>query len=270
MKKVTTILAFFLALATSFGDGGKSDSSEEFRTLTGESATAGNIVDEDGRIRNVVTPLLHLFRTAAPAPVGTVLLLPGGAYKHLSAVKEGANTARLLNVRGFDAVLLEYPVAAGPDTRELALAATLKAYRLIQTNPSALGLQSGRLGIMGYSAGGHLAARTAQNLTSAEQPTDLILIYPAYLDETRPGSALPLVTPPAGNPGRLFVLIAANDKEVWVKSSRAFADAWQAAQGTVSYHLLADGGHGFGLAGEGPDAAKDWPQLLGKFLGPQP
>jgi hypothetical protein len=59
MKKVTTILAFFLALATSFGDGGKSDSSEEFRTLTGESATAGNIVDEDGRIRNVVTPLLH-------------------------------------------------------------------------------------------------------------------------------------------------------------------------------------------------------------------
>jgi hypothetical protein len=40
------------------------------------------------------------------------------------------------------------------------------------------------------------------------------------VDETRPDSTLPLVTPPAGNPGRLFVLIAANDKEVWVKSSR--------------------------------------------------
>ena len=243
---------------------------EEFRTLTGEPATAGNKIEEDGRIRKVETPVLHLFRTTAATPKGTVLLLPGGGYGILSAIKEGANTAKLLNAQGYDTALLEYPVSAGPTTRDLALAAALKAYRLIRAKTAELGLHGGRLGIMGYSAGGHLAARTAQNLTAAEQPTDLILIYPAYLDEAKPGAANPLVVPPAAKLGRLFVLIAANDRVAWVKSSRAFADAWQAAEGKAEYHLLADGGHGFGLAGEGPDAAKDWPQLLGKFLGPQP
>ena len=243
---------------------------EEFRTLTGEPATGGNKIEEDGRIRKVETPVLHLFRTAATAPKGTVLLLPGGGYGILSAIKEGANTARFLNTQGYDTALLEYPVSAGPNTRELALAAALKAYRLIQVKPDALGLHGGRLGIMGYSAGGHLAARTAQNLTAAEQPTDLILIYPAYLNETDPGSTTPRVTPPPAGAGRLFVLIAANDKAEWVKSSRTFADAWQAAKGKADYHLLADGGHGFGMAENRPGASKDWPQFLEKFLGPQP
>jgi acetyl esterase/lipase len=247
---------------------------ETYWSLTGTPAVAGNQIEEDGRIRKVETPLLHVFQTEVAAPKGTVLLLPGGGYNILSAIKEGANTAKFLNAQGYDAALLEYPVAAGPDTRDLALAVALKAYRLIRAKPTALGLNGGlhvdRLGIMGYSAGGHLAARTAQNLTAAEQPTDLILIYPAYLDETKPGSATPLVTPPAAKPGRLFVLIAANDRPAWVKSSRAFADAWQAAQGTAEHHLLADGGHGFGMADDRPGAAKDWPQFLEKFLGPQP
>ena len=243
---------------------------EEFRTLAGEPVAGGNKIEEDGRIRKVETPVLHLFRTPAAEPKGTVLLFPGGGYGILSAIKEGANTAKLLNDQGYDTALLEYPVSAGPSTRELALAAALKAYRLIHANPAALGLHGGRLGIMGYSAGGHLAARTAQNLTAAEQPTDLILIYPAYLNETKPGAAAPLVTPPNAKLGRLFVLIAANDKKEWVTSSRMFADAWQAAQGKAEYHLLADGGHGFGMAESRPGAAKDWPQLLEKFLGPQP
>jgi acetyl esterase/lipase len=243
---------------------------EEFRTLTGAPATAGNTVGADGHIRAVTTPLLHLFRTQAAAPKGTVLLFPGGAYYLLAAVNEGSSTARFLNAQGYDTALLEYPVSAGPNTREFALAAALKAYRLIQAKPAALGLHAGRLGIMGYSAGGHLAARTAQSLKPAEQPTDLILIYPAYLNETELGSPTPKVGPPAAKPGRLFVLIAANDNADWVKSSRTFADAWTAAKGKAEYQLLPDGGHGFGTADNHTGASKDWLRFLEKFLGPQP
>lgn len=243
---------------------------EEFRTLTGAPATAGNTMGADGHIRAVTTPVLHLFRTEAAAPKGTVLLFPGGGYNLLSAVNEGSTTAQFLNAQGYDTALLEYPVAAGPSTREFALAAALKAYRLIQAKPAALGLHAGRLGIMGYSAGGHLAARTAQSLKPAEQPTDLILVYPAYLNETEPGSTTPKIGPPATKVGRLFVIIAANDNAEWVKSSRTFADAWKAAKGKAEYHLLPDGGHGFGTANNRSGAPKDWPLLLEKFLGPQP
>ena len=242
---------------------------EEFRTLTGEPAAGGNKIEEDGRIRVVATPVLHLFRTAVTAPKGTVLLFPGGGYNILSAIKEGANTAKFLNAQGYHAALLEYPVAAGPNTRELALEAALKAYRLIKSQATALGLGGPRTAIMGYSAGGHLAARTAQALAATEQPTDLILIYPAYLNETIAQKTTPKVTPPPTGAGRLFVLIAANDKAEWVASSRSFATAWQAAKGTADYHLLTDGGHGFGMAEERPGAAKDWPKLLEKFLGAQ-
>lgn len=243
---------------------------EEFRTLTGEPATGGNKIEEDGRIRKVETPVLHLFRTTSATAKGTVLLFPGGGYAILSAIKEGANTAHFLNAQGYDAALLEYPISAGPNTRELALAAALKAYRLVRTDPAKLGLHGGRLGIMGYSAGGHLAARTAHSLPADEQPTDLILIYPAYLEQTQAGTTTPQVSPPPSHRGRLFVLIAANDNAAWVKSSRTFADAWKADQGKAEFHLLADGGHGFGMAENRPGASKDWPQLLEKFLGTQP
>jgi hypothetical protein len=168
--------------------------------------------------------------------------------------------------------IVEYHIAAGPQTRDLALADALQAWRLVKANPAALGVHGGRFGIMGYSAGGHLAARTTQALGADEQPDEVILIYPAYLQEPRPGTVIPAVTPPAQPKGRLFALIAGNDNKDWVRSCSEYAKTWKGYDGAAVLHVLADGGHGFGMRAQRTGAAQGWPDLLKAFLAdpPQP
>ena len=169
-------------------------------SLEGKPLPASNAIERD-RVKVFTAPALLLFHSRAGAPKGTALLLPGGGYHILEMKMEGENTARFLNEQGFDVALLQYHVSSGPHTRDLALADSLQAFRLLKARAPALGLHGGRFAIMGYSAGGHLAARTAQNLADNEQPDDLILVYPAYLHEFIPGTVIPAVTPPR-KPGR--------------------------------------------------------------------
>lgn len=244
----------------------------DFVTLDGQPAAAGNPVDADTLIHRFEKPVMRLMRTPAAAPQGTILLLPGGGYHILAAIHEGSQTAEFLNEQGFDVAILEYHIAAGPQTRDLALADAVAAWRLVKADPAALGLHGGRFGIMGYSAGGHLAARTTQALGDAEQPDEVILIYPAYLHEPRPGTVIPAVTPPAQPKGRLFALIAGNDNKDWVRSCSEYAKTWKGYDGAAVLHVLPDGGHGFGLRAQRTGAAQGWPDLLKAFLAnpPQP
>lgn len=237
-------------------------------TLEGKSVPSGNTVEGD-RIKIFSAPALLLFRSEIKPAKGTVLLLPGGGYSILEMQKEGGNTARFLNQKGFDVALLEYHIASGPQTRDLALGDALAAFRLLKTKAAALGLQGNRLGLMGYSAGGHLAARTAQNLAANEQPDDLILVYPAYLGEAIPGTVISSVKPPL-NPGRLFVAIAANDNANWVKSSSEYTKKWKGYGGTVTFNLLPAGGHGFGMEATSTASAQRWPDLLAAYLQTKP
>jgi len=239
-----------------------------FRNLDGTPAEAGNVISGDGRIRKIDKPVVRVFLTEAEEPQGRVLLLPGGGYGILSAIKEGANTAKLLNSFGYDVGILEYHVSAGPETRDLALKDSLAALQIVVKQPGKYGLRGKRSGIMGYSAGGHLAARTLMGLPVDQQPDDLILIYPAYLEEAEKEADKRLVTPPVKIKARAFVLIANNDRAQWVTSSREFSEAWKSAGGESVYHLLADGGHGFGMNEPLQGAAATWPGLLKNFLVP--
>jgi len=241
MKSVFLILA---AMATSLCAG---ESSSFYRDLEGNPLEGGNVIDEDGRIRKITAPVMRIFKSQSPTPIGRVLLMPGGAYVHLSADKEGTVTAALLNAAGYDVAMLEYRVSHHPGTRDLALQDARQAWETIFAHPESCGLRGKRTAMMGYSAGGHLAARTVMALAPQLQPDDLILIYPAYLDEQSEGK--PLVTPPEQTRSRAFILIAKNDNPQWVTSSETFSKAWTAAGGTSDYHLLPDGGHGFGTVG---------------------
>ncbi|MES2981305.1 MAG: alpha/beta hydrolase [Verrucomicrobiota bacterium] len=237
-----------------------------FRTLTGEATTEGNPVGEDGRIRVIKKPVIRIFPSSLEKPKGNILLFPGGGYAILSAIKEGEKTARFLSEIGYDVAILEYHVAAGDQTRDLALADALEAFRMMKSKPATYGLRGTRSGIIGYSAGAHLAARTAQNLKPEELPDDLMLIYPAYLDERAKDGKSPAITPPTAKLGRLFVLIAADDNQKWVTSCESYAKAWKEAGGESEFHLLPNGGHGFGMLENLPGAAKTWPDLLKTFL----
>lgn len=259
------MLFSILALSTIFQ---ASAAAPYFRNLDGTPASAGNALSDDDRIRKVDTPVVRVFLTENKSSQGRILLLPGGGYSILSAIKEGEKTAKLLNTFGYDVGILEYRVSAGPKTRDLALEDSLAALKIIVHKPEAYGLRGKRSGIMGYSAGGHLAARTLMGLPADQQPDDIILIYPAYLDETEKESGKRLITPPAKIKTRAFVLIASNDRPLWVTSSREFCEAWDASGGESVFHLLPDGGHGFGMNEPLQGAAATWPGLLKDFLLP--
>jgi acetyl esterase/lipase len=242
------------------------ESQDSYRTLKGEAVAEGNPVSEDGRILVIKKPVVRIFLSPLKKPEGNILLLPGGGYGILSAIKEGERTALFLSQIGYDVAILEYHVSAGNQTRDLALADALEAFRTMRSKPATYGLRGKRSGMIGYSAGAHLAARTTQNLKKEELPDDLMLVYPAYLQEPGKDGKSPAVTPPASGLGRLFVLIAADDNKAWVTSAESYVNAWKQAGGVAEFHLLPDGGHGFGMLEDLPGAAKSWPDLLKKFL----
>ena len=208
---------------------------------------------------------MWLLRSKAANPAGTVMLCPGGGYQTLEMNREGANTAQALNDMGFDVAVLEYHIGAGANVRDLALADALQAFRLLKTNGGDFGLHSARIDIMGYSAGGHLATRAVAKLGPDEQPDDVILVYPAYLNETKPGTSTTAFALPA-KPGRLFVAMAVNDDAGWIKGCETYVQAWKDAGGYTDFHLLPRGGHGFGMDAKASDSVEDWPDLLKAFL----
>lgn len=237
-----------------------------FVTLEGHAVKQGN--PEEGKwglVRTVTTPVLELCRTSHNTPRGTVLLFPGGGYVELVMENEGRLTAAALNKAGYDVAVLEYHIG-GADARELALKDALKAWQLLRAPASPLKPRGKEKCIMGFSAGGHLAARVMQELAPADQPDNLLLIYPAYLDEKQHGSVYPAVLPPPVIHTRLFTLIAANDDPHWVKSCAEYGKVWKGHDGEGSFQVLPDGGHGFGIGPNLPDAVKNWPALLESFL----
>ena len=248
--------------------------SSEWFSLSGQHVTGGNPIGADGRITQVTAPVLHVSPSKNGNIQGTVLLLPGGGYQILSAVEEGSSTAAKLNEFGYDVVTLEYHINAGAKTRDLALQDAVTAWRLLKAAPEKLGVHKGRAVLMGYSAGGHLAARVVQNLGDAAnlQPDDIVLVYPAYLEETAPGSTTPIVQPPAPHSARLFILMGTNDNPNWQKGAQGYADAWLKGGGYAVFEPIKDAGHGFGIKPNLKGDVAQWPEMVKYFLenGPKP
>lgn len=228
----------------------------DYIALDGTPAVQGNALSGD-KIDVFGSPVLRIYRTRSESPKGTVLLFPGGGYRLLAMKREGKDTAAVLTQKGFDVAILEYHVLNNPDvaalpesarmaqTRELALDDAFKACRLIRAQGGDWKLHLNRLAVMGYSAGGHLAARAVQNLSPEEQPSDIVLIYPAYLDKMLPGQGGPAVIPPT-KPTRLYVLFGDQDNAGWLKGCQDYVDGWERAGGKATVVLLPGLGHGFG------------------------
>jgi lysophospholipase L1-like esterase/dienelactone hydrolase len=266
-KQLRLMVAFLFALATGPLIAGAATG--ECYSLDGLSTAAVNPVETNGLIRKFNAPALRVTRSSTDQLQGTILLLPGGGYQLLDVVNEGSRTAARLNSFGYDVVMLEYHVDSGDQTRDLALQDALTSWRLLKTRSAALGVRGGRFGMMGYSAGGHLAARAVQTLANNspdQQPDDLILIYPAYLDELAPDSSNPQVRPPKNPKPRLIAMIAADDKPAWVTGCWQYVDSWQKSGGQANYHVFKNGGHGFGMKPGLTGDVESWPEILKYFL----
>ncbi len=235
-------------------------------SLQGTLVPGGNAPDEHGLVRKFDAAVLGVTRTTRHDSLGTVLLLPGGGYNILDVLNEGARTAAALNNFGYDVAMLEYHVGAGTKSRAAALEDALAAWRLLKEKPAVLGIRGRRGIVMGYSAGGHLATRLVQELPEKERPDDVVLVYPAYLDEMAAEARTTAVQPPVHPRSRLIAIMAADDRATWLKGCRDYVDAWRKAGGEGIMFQFKDGGHGFGLK---PDLTGDiahWPDILNYFL----
>jgi acetyl esterase/lipase len=161
-----------------------------------------------------------------------------------------------------------------PDKKDGALQDAQRALRIVRANADKWHLDPENIGIMGFSAGGSLSARASTNFTRKTytavdktdslscRPSFTMLIYPAYLDEGEGKTLTPELklkkdTPP------VFIFQTADDP--YANSSLVMAGAMRDAKLPAELHLLAKGGHGYGLR-TGKEAAETWPLLAEKWL----
>ena len=251
MKSFISLVVSLLLLFTNegyiYGQSGitksKNPASATYVSLDGQALAMGNTPDTDGNIHKFSSPALHLVRTKSNSPKGTMLLFPGGEYEILNLKKECEKMMSYLNTEGFNVAILEYHIAKDTGVRNMALVDAMKAFRLLKSGRKSFGLRGDRLDIMGLSSGGHLAARTVQKLDDKEQPDDLFLISPEYLNETIKGTVFPAVMPPIQPTARLFVSFSIKDNNAWILSGEEYSKIWKGYDGQSSYYLSTDSSH---------------------------
>ncbi|PIB91358.1 alpha/beta hydrolase [Caulobacter sp. FWC2] len=270
----------------------------------GETVTVEEVIIERGDPKGVRDramahtrkPVLQVFRPKTPNGAA-VMLIPGGGYVRAVLDKEGYEMARWLNQHGYTCFVLFYRMpgdgwAAGADT---PLQDAQRGIRLIRARAAEMGFSPDRVAIMGFSAGGHLAAslttrfadKTYDRIDAADdlpaKPSLSGLIYPVISMDpaiAHGGSRKELLTADASperaaaiSPERLvtaglspvFQLHAADDKTVPVENSLVMFAALKAKAVPTELHIFEEGGHGFGLRGTPGKPVAAWPSLFETF-----
>ncbi|MBE7501940.1 MAG: alpha/beta hydrolase [Verrucomicrobiales bacterium] len=230
------------------------------------------------RLGNVSEPELTVYQPPVERRNGTcVLICPGGGYYILAMKHEGTQVAAWLNSLGVTAAVLKYRVPSPrnepPQTRPLLDAQ--RAMTLLRSHAAEWGLRPDRIGVLGFSAGGHLAAwllcegdrRAASYPVGTDEPScrpDFgILIYPAYLAAPDRQRDKPVIRADL-KPGPVFFVHAADDSLGPENSIEFFLDLKRAGV-PGELHVYQQGGHGFGMLARG-QPVHDWPARCADWL----
>lgn len=293
MKKLA-VLFFLIAIWCNVPSG-----AQEFIPLwpEGKKPNSNGQVIKDSlyneRILSVGTPGIYSFTVAKSENKGTtVLICPGGGYERLSHLYNGFNFAKWFNTLGINAFVLIYRLPHQQDLRQRQLAPlqdAQRAIRLIRTNASKWGINPDKLGVMGVSAGGHVASTLGthfEDVSSIKDSLDKISYRPDFMillspvitmgPYAHPGSRqrflgtdttkanverysnerqVTAATPPA------FIVHALNDSTVSVRNSLMFFDALLNHKVNASIHIFPQGGHGIKLV-DNPGSTDLWLNLL--------
>lgn len=255
-------------------------------------------IADNGFLSDIEVPQYQVYLPdKAKATGAAAVIFPGGAYGMLASNHEGHAYAKWLNERGIAGIVVKYRVTGNPALGYQFPVPFLDARRAIRTtraNANEWGIDPAKVGVMGSSAGGHLAslcitrfADTFPEENSDEidrqncRPDFSILIYPLISmddsithggsrknllgDRVQPSIAEKYSTAKAvtKNTPPVFLLTTADDF-VDCRNSLEFAMACKANNVPVSLHLFEKGGHGYGLGGKGEIAI--WPTLLENWL----
>jgi acetyl esterase/lipase len=248
----------------------------------------------DTLLKDVRWPTITVYLPEKSKANGTAIVIcPGGGYGALAIDKEGHDVARWLNSVGVAGVVLKYRMpkpADHADTIPYPQQDAREAIRVVRPRAAEWNLDAGRIGIMGFSAGGHLAATTATRWDEADpatarpssRPDFAVLVYPVVtltgpathtgsrgnllgkdaspqrLADYSPEQAVTARTPPT-------FLVHAKDDGVKYANSELFLAACRDHKVEAELFTIEKGGHGFGLGVRGGDAAK-WPAALEAWM----
>ena len=248
----------------------------------------GNAEHPNRSFTNVTRPLLTVVTPPAEQATGAAIVIcPGGGYGSLAYDKEGVDVAAWLAKKGIAGLILKYRLPRGaPGAAEpVPLQDARQAMRLARSNAVAWGIDPKRIGIMGFSAGGHLASTLATHFTGDDRPDFAVLVYPVVtftgpaahggsrdnlLGKGADAALIELYsnerqvtaqTPPT-------FLVHAADDGVKIANSEMFAAALEKAGVAHEFLRLEKGGHGFGLGVNGGEPAT-WPERCFAWLGKQ-
>lgn len=242
------------------------------------------ITGDDGiiRIQNVTDPTLTIYPamgTSENSPA--IIVCPGGGYKILAWNHEGTNVAEWLAKNGITALVLKYrlPASSIMENKSLGpLEDLIQALTLAHSNAEEWKIDPDKIGVMGFSAGGHLAASGSTLLIENNKlnPDFSILLYPVItMNEpyTHTGSRINLIglnppedllktfslenqvsekTPPT------FIVHADDDEGVMVENSLAYYKELRMNGVSTEIYIPNKGGHGFGLKGDWKDICLSW------------
>lgn len=234
-------------------------------------------------LMDISIPRMYSYLASKEKSSGTaVLICPGGGYGGVSSIKEGEEIAKWFNNLGVSAFVLYYRMPNGHTT--VPLTDAQKAMKIIQDSAKVWCVDKKKIGIMGFSAGGHLASTVGTHFKSkVQRPAFMILAYPVVTMDstyTHKGSCRNLLgkkptdelvklysnelqvtkqTPPT------FIVHAIDDKAVPIANSENLEKALLANKVSVELHKFDVGGHGFGMRKRGIPA-DNWPDLLQSWL----
>jgi acetyl esterase/lipase len=239
------------------------------------------------RLGNVSTPTLTLYTPKGNNTGAGVVVFPGGGYSILAIDLEGTEVCDWLNAEGINCVLLKYRVPhTGPYPKSAAaLQDAQRAMGLVRQHAAEWGIDPKRVGVLGFSAGGHLAAAISNHyeqrlydpIDAADQlscrPDFAVVVYPGYLALADQNFAPnPDIHPTAETPPTF--LVQAEDDPVHVENAVVYFMQLKNAKVAAELHVYAQGGHGYGLRRTErpittwPESVETWLHTI-KILPPQ-
>ena len=226
----------------------------------------------------VSRPTLELFLVAKARPhAPTVIVCPGGGYSIEAIEHEGWEIAKRLNGAGINAAVLKYRLpnrATDHPLHKAPLQDAQRSIRLLRSLADRYRIDPDRIGILGFSAGGHLAAVTSTTTHDSyahvdgvdelsARPNFTVLIYPAYLEIDGKLALNPEVQVSKENPPAFIAQTL--DDPIQVENALAYAEGCRIAGVEAELHVWAKGGHGYGLRSKQPGLST-WPDLLIDWL----
>jgi acetyl esterase/lipase len=232
------------------------------------------MVNNDMVLSNIHKPSITVYLPTNSKPTGTaVVIAPGGGHRELWITHEGFNEAKWLSERGIAAFVLKYRLAKDSNSTYTIdkdeLADIQRAIRLVRSHAKEWNIDTAKIGVMGFSAGGELAALSAMRFdkgnVAATDETDRLSSRPAFQALIYPGGTANFEVVPDMPP--VFLVGGFNDREDIAEGIAEVYLKCKKANVPAELHIYSNAGHGFGMRENNTGAMSRWIERFADWLG---